>query len=124
MPPINVTLNVNANSINASLAPLKSHVPNGNQQVTLQWTANGGATFPADAVKWKNPGNPPPPTVTNPPGATTIRSAAYTNNFGNKVVWAYEIGIQDGSVLVTIDPEIVNDPPPTEPPKGEEEPKP
>lgn len=124
MPPINVRLNVNNNSLTATLSPFSTRVPSGSTNVTLEWVAVGGATFPEDAVQWKDTYSPAPPRVTNSQGATTITSEPYTNDFQNGATWGYTIQVQDGDLVVTIDPEVINEPPPggEEDPKGKDKP--
>ena len=107
--PVNVQLVIQDTVISANLVPLSLKVPTG-ETVALQWKALGGATFPANAVTFKTP-DPDQPTVTNVAGAKLIVSSTYTNAFDHNVIWPYTIQVQNGTTIVSIDPEVDNRPP-------------
>ena len=96
--------------------PTYVNVPNnGAQDVKLRWTLVG-TTFPTSGCfAWKgSPAGAPAVACPAAAGDRTIESATYTNDFGERRVWAYKITIvdpEDASRTITIDPEVNNEPP-------------
>ncbi len=101
----NIPINVNQNPQGINIVPTFANVPNGPDNVVLQWNATGTASFPnTNFFEWKNnpPGAPPVSWI----NATTLQSASYVNN-GGGAVWSYKINV--GGTFV--DPEVNNEPP-------------
>ncbi len=110
MPTIPITIIVRRDGIDVN--PTYANVPNGSEQVTLQWTVAGG-TFPTtNCFSWKNdPSGAPAVDCPQTSGERMLASAPYVNDSTSRRVWQYKVSILVDNQTVTIDPEVNNEPP-------------
>lgn len=102
---INCLIQKNDNALTVSIAPFVRDVRDRNP--TVVWESGHDTHFPAEQFfNWKVGG----------PGSIPTRSAdgktltlTYSQTLASQ--WSYEIALQTGNVVVTVDPDIHNDPP-------------
>jgi hypothetical protein len=102
---VNCLIQKNDNALTVSVAPFLREVKD--KKPTVIWDANGDGLFPdRDFFSWKT-GGPGSIPVRSPDGKTLTldyEQASPSN-------WTYMIRLQAGEAVVTIDPDIHNDPP-------------
>jgi hypothetical protein len=109
---VNINMQVNDSALQLTLSPFKRGVAKGDAQ-TVVWRCGHGVQFPAtNYFAWK-------PSAIGTPGLPTRSTDGKTlsityDNTPSTPNWAYTVAVQDTArteLIVTIDPDIDNDPP-------------
>lgn len=114
---VNINMQVNDSALQLTLSPFKRGVAKGSNQ-TVIWRCGHGIKFPSsNAFEWKENLGQPTPTLSSDKKTLTVTY----DNTPTTPTWKYTIAVQDETkteLIVTIDPDIDNDPPPDPPSEG------